>query len=263
MDLGIAGKVALVTAASKGLGRGCAEAMAREGCRVAICARSSKEVAETATAMAAATGSEVVGLVADMSKSQDIDALLANVRRRLGEIDILVTNAGGPAPGRYGDVAVEQLPGALELTLLSAVRLVNGVTDGMKARSWGRVIMITSISVKQPIDNLLLSNVARAGLTGFMKSAATELAPHGVTVNAVLPGLHATDRMRQLAAKAAEKSGQSIEAALEAMGKSVPMGRLGSPVDFGAVVAFLASQQAGFITGTNVLVDGGAYKGLL
>lgn len=263
MDLGIAGKVALVTAASKGLGRGCAEALAREGCRVAICARHGQEVARAATAIAAATGGEVIGFVADMSKSADIDELLANVRRHLGEIDILVTNAGGPPPGTYGEVSLEQYPAALELTLLSAVRLVKGVTDGMKARRWGRVIMITSISVKQPIDNLLLSNVARAGLTGFMKTAATELAPHGVTVNAVLPGLHATDRMKQLAAKAAETSGQTVEQALQAMGKNVPAGGLGSPADFGSVVAFLASRQASFITGTNILVDGGAYRGLL
>lgn len=263
MDLGITGKVALVTAASKGLGRGCAQALAREGCRVAICARNGKEVAAAAAEIAAATRSEVVGFVADMSKSADIDALLAHVRQQLGEIDILVTNAGGPPPGTYSEIGVEQFPGALELTLLSAVRLVKAVTDGMKSRGWGRVIMITSISVKQPIDNLLLSNVARAGLTGFMKTAATELAPYGVTVNAVLPGLHATDRMRQLAAKAAEEKGQSVEQALAAMGQTVPAGRLGSPADFGAVVAFLASRQASFITGTNVLVDGGAYRGLL
>jgi 3-oxoacyl-[acyl-carrier protein] reductase len=263
MDLGLENKLALVTAATKGLGRGCAEALAREGCRVAICARTAADVQRVAGEIAAATGSEVRGYTADMAKAGDIDALLAAVKAQMGNPDILVTNAGGPPPGKYADVKLEQYPQALELTLLSAVRLVAGLTEAMKAQHWGRILMITSIAVKQPIDTLLLSNVARAGLTGFMKTIATELAPFGITVNAVLPGLHATDRMQQLAKNQAQQKGTTPEAALAEMAKTIPAGRLGAAGDFGAVVAFLASQQAGFVTGSNILVDGGAYKGLI
>ncbi|MCC7145264.1 MAG: SDR family oxidoreductase [Phycisphaeraceae bacterium] len=263
MDLGLKNKLALVTAATKGLGRGCAEALAREGCRVAICARTTGDVQRVAGEIAAATGSEVRGYTADMAKPGDIDSLLVAVKAQLGNPDILVTNAGGPPPGKYADVKLEQYPQALELTLLSAVRLVAGVTEAMKAQGWGRILMITSIAVKQPIDTLLLSNVARSGLTGFMKTIATELAPFGITVNAVLPGLHATDRMQQLAKNQAQQKGTTPETALAEMAKTIPAGRLGTAGDFGAVVAFLASQQAGFVTGSNILVDGGAYKGLI
>ncbi|MCC7406613.1 MAG: SDR family oxidoreductase [Phycisphaeraceae bacterium] len=263
MDLGLRGKLALVTAATKGLGKGCAEALAREGCRVAICARTAEDVQRVAGEIAAATGSTVRGFVADMAKAGDIDGLLAVVKGEMGEPDVLVTNAGGPTPGRYADLKIEQYPAALELSLLGAVRLVHGVTEGMKRRGWGRIVMITSIAVKQPIDTLLLSNMARAGLTGFMKTIATELAPQGITVNAVLPGLHATDRMQQLAKNQAQQKGGTPEAALAEMAKTIPAGRLGAAGDFGAVVAFLASQQAGFITGSNIVVDGGAYKGLI
>jgi len=263
MDLGIAGKLALVTAATKGLGRACAEALAAEGCRVAICARTAEDVKRVAREIASVTDSEVVGFVADMSQAADIDRLVQQVRQKLGEIDILVTNAGGPPPGTYADMTLDQYPKAFELSAMSAIRLVHAVTDAMKVKHWGRIVMITSITVKQPIDTLLLSNMARAGLTGFMKTVATELAPYGVTVNAVLPGLHETHRLRQVAAKKGQTEGISTDDALAAMGKTVPAGRLGQPEQLGAMVAFLASQRAAYVTGTNVLVDGGAYKGLL
>jgi 3-oxoacyl-[acyl-carrier protein] reductase len=268
MDLQLSGRIALVTASTKGLGRACAQRLAMEGCHVAICSRTAQDVARAAgeiaeaAAAAGATG-EVAGFTADMSKADDIERLLEQVRRKLGDPQIVVTNAGGPPPGTYADLSLEQYAQAFELSAMSAIRLTHGVTDAMKAARWGRVIMITSISVKQPIGNLLLSNMARAGLTGFMKTVATELAPHGVTVNAVLPGLHATDRMQHLAATRAKQDGTSVEQALAALGKSVPVGTLGDPTDFAAMVALLASPLARFVTGSNILIDGGAYAGLL
>lgn len=263
MDLGIRGKVALVTAASKGLGRGSAEALSAEGCRVVICARTQADVERAAREIAARTGHEVVPLVADMSRAADIDALLGEVRRRLGDPEIVVCNAGGPPAGNFATISVEQFLPAVELSMMSSVRLTYAVVPAMKARGWGRVVYITSVSVKQPIPHILLSNTARAGLTGFMKTVAREIAPSGVTVNAVLPGTHETDRVRQTAHVRARTEGTTFEAAMEAQKASNPMRQLGDARDFGAVVAFLCSQQARFITGENVLVDGGSYAGLV
>jgi 3-oxoacyl-[acyl-carrier protein] reductase len=263
MDLGIAGKIALVTAASKGLGRGSAEALSAEGCRVAICARTRADVERAAKEIAAGSGHEVVPLVADMSRATDIDGLLEAVRQRLGDPDIVVCNAGGPPAGTFANTALEQFLPALELSMLSSIRLTYGAVPAMRARGWGRVVYITSVSVKQPIPYILLSNTARAGLTGFMKTVAREIAATGVTINAVLPGSHATDRVRQTAENRARTEGITVEAAIDAHKAGNPMRALGDPRDFGAVVAFLCSQQARFITGENVLVDGGSYAGLV
>jgi 3-oxoacyl-[acyl-carrier protein] reductase len=263
MDLGIAGKVALVTAASKGLGRGSAEALSAEGCRVAICARTRADVERAAQEIGSQTGHEVVPFVADVSQAADIEALLDQVRRRLGDPDIVVGNAGGPPPGTFATTPLDQFLPAVELSMMSSIRLTYAVVPAMRARGWGRIVYITSVSVKQPIPYILLSNTARAGLTGFMKTAARELAPTGVTINAVLPGTHATDRVRETARNRAQAEGISVEAAMEAQKATNPMRALGDARDFGAVVAFLCSQQARFITGENVLVDGGAYAGLV
>ncbi len=264
MDFGIAGKIALVTAASKGLGRGSAEALSAEGCRVAICARTRDDVERAAREIAARSGHEVAPFVADMSRAADIDALLDAVRKRLGDPDIVVCNAGGPPPGNFASTALEQFLPAVELTMMSAIRLTYAAVPAMKAKGWGRIVYITSVSVKQPIPFILLSNTARAGLTGFMKTVAREIAATGVTVNAVLPGTHDTDRVRQTAATRAKAEGLAgIDQALEAQKATNPMHALGDPRDFGCVVAFLCSQQARFITGENVLVDGGAYTGLV
>jgi 3-oxoacyl-[acyl-carrier protein] reductase len=230
---------------------------------VAICARTTAEVERAAREIAAKTGHPVEAFTADMSKPGDIDQLLSTVRQRLGDPDIVVGNAGGPPAGNFATIRLDQFLPAIELTMMSSIRLTYAVVPAMKAKGWGRIVYITSVSVKQPIPFILLSNTARAGLTGFMKTVAREIAGSGVTVNAVLPGTHATDRVRQTAETRAKAEGIPVEAALDAHRGSNPMGQLGDARDFGAVVAFLCSQQARFITGENVLVDGGAYAGLV
>jgi 3-oxoacyl-[acyl-carrier protein] reductase len=263
MDLGIKGKIALVTAASKGLGRGSAEALSAEGCRVAICARTRADVEQAAREIAARSGHDVVPFVADMTKAGDIETLLAGVRAQLGDPDIVVCNAGGPPAGNFASIKVEQFIPAVELSMMSSVRLTYAAVPAMVQKGWGRIVYITSVSVKQPIAHILLSNTARAGLTGFMKTVAREIAHTGVTINAILPGSHETDRLRQTAWSRAASEGITFEAAMDAQRGANPMRVLGDPADFGAVVAFLCSQQARFITGESVLVDGGSYAGLV
>ncbi len=263
MNLGIDNKIALVTAASRGLGRGCAEQLAAEGCRVAICARDKTAVNQAAEEISSATGSEVVGFDADLSKADDISGLLEGVRQSLGDPEILVTNAGGPPPGTFASTALADYEKALNLTLMSAVHLIHGVTPAMRTTGWGRIIAITSISVKQPIGTLLLSNMARTGLTGFLKTVATELAPDGITVNALLPGIHQTSRIDQLAQYRADQENKSKEDVIQEMKSANPSQTIGDPSDFGAAAAFLAGIQARYITGQNLLLDGGNYSGLL
>lgn len=263
MDFGIKGKVALVTASSRGLGRGCAEQLAAEGCRVAICSRDEKSVRQAAEEMSAQTGNAVKGFSADLNDASEIDRLIEAVRQSLGDPDIVITNAGGPPPGTYATTPLEAYDKALNLTLMSAVRLIHAVTPAMIEKRWGRIIAITSISVKQPIGTLLLSNMARAGLTGFLKTIATELAPHGITVNALLPGTHKTSRIDQLAKHRAEQENKSPQAVIQEMMSANPSQTIGDPGDFGAAAAFLASLQARYITGQSLLVDGGNYRGLL
>jgi 3-oxoacyl-[acyl-carrier protein] reductase len=230
---------------------------------VAICSRDGDAAKAAAHAIADQTGGELVGFGADLSKATDINRLLEDVRKSMGDPDILVTNAGGPPPGNYATTALENYQKALDLTLMSAVHLIQGVTPAMQAKGWGRIIAITSISVKQPIDTLLLSNMARAGLTGFLKTIATELAPDGITVNALLPGTHQTSRIDQLAEHRAEQENKTKEAVIQEMMDATPSKTIGDPSDFGAAAAFLASKQAGYITGQNLLLDGGKYSGLL
>ena len=263
MNFGINGKIALVTAASRGLGRGCAEQLAAEKCRVAICSRDSSAIKQAAGEISTKTGSEVLGFGADLSKAGEISRLLEDVRQALGEPDILVTNAGGPPPGTFASTALEEYEKALNLTLMSAVHLIRGAIPAMQTKGWGRIIAITSISVKQPIGTLLLSNMARAGLTGFLKTIATELAPDGITVNALLPGTHKTSRIDQLAQHRAGQENKSPEDIIREMMSANPSNTIGDPSDFGAAAAFLASVQARYITGQNLLVDGGNYRGLL
>ncbi len=263
MDLGINGRVALVTAASRGLGRGCAEQLAAENCRVAICSREEAAAKTAAAEIAGDSGAEVLGFGADVSKTGDVNHLLERVRETIGDPQILVTNAGGPPPGTFASTDLAEYGKALNLNLMSAVHLIHGVVPGMKAKGWGRIIAITSISVKQPIGNLLLSNMARAGLTGFLKTIATELAPDGITVNALLPGTHKTSRIDQLARHRADSENKTPEDVIKEMMAANPTGTIGNPADFGAAAAFLASAQARYITGQNLLVDGGNYSGLL
>jgi len=263
MNFGINGKIALVTAASRGLGRGCAQQLAAEKCRVAICSRDKTAAKHAAEEISRDTGAEVLGFDADVSKAEDINRLLDEVRQSLGEPEILVTNAGGPPPGTFASTALEEYEKALNLNLMSAVHLIHGLAPAMKAKGWGRIIAITSISVKQPIGNLLLSNMARAGLTGFLKTIATELASDGITVNALLPGTHKTSRIDQLAQHRAGQENRPPEEIIREMMSANPSNTIGDPSDFGAAAAFLASVQARYITGQNILVDGGNYRGLL
>jgi 3-oxoacyl-[acyl-carrier protein] reductase len=240
MDLGIAGKRAAVAAASSGLGLGSAKALAAEGVRVAICGRDQAKL----DAAAAEIGVDCVALVADVGDAAGGAAFVAAAAEALGGVDILVTNAGGPPAGNFAAVDVDDYPKALDLNLLSVVGMCKAAAPAMLERGWGRVVAITSISVRQPIGNLILSNTARAGATGFLKTMARELAGSGVTVNSVQPGLHRTPRVEQLYAD------------------GVP-GRTGEPDDFGSVVAFLCSEQAKFVTGAAIHVDGGDYAALL
>ncbi len=263
MDLDIKGKIALVAASTRGLGRGCAQALASEGCRVAVCSRNQTAAQEAAMDIAAQSGSEVLGFAADMRLEEDIDRLVKQVINSLGHPDILVTNAGGPPPGTFETTPLPDYQKALELNLMSAVHLVHQLYPAMKNNRWGRIIAITSISVKQPISNLLLSNMARAGLTGFLKTVSTELAPYGITVNALLPGTHETSRINQLVQDRAMREGKSEEELYQEMVASVPCKTIGDPADFGAAAAFLAGRQARYITGQNLLIDGGKYGGLL
>lgn len=255
MDFGIQGKVALVTAASKGLGRATAEDLSREGCRVAICARSKEDTEKAAREISDLTGNEVVPFTSDLSKEDEINNLVRNVQDRLGNPEILIVNAGGPPLGNFDDTPLERYPEAIELTLMSGVRLTHACLPAMRKQNWGRIVFISSISVKQPIPFLLLSNMTRAGLTGFMKTVANEIAESGVTLNAVLPGQHRTDRVVQ----GYKENPEGVKAATE----QIAMKRLGEPEELAALVAFLASARASYITGSSILVDGGAHQGLL
>jgi 3-oxoacyl-[acyl-carrier protein] reductase len=237
MDLGIDGKVALVTAASKGLGRGAALALAREGCRVAICSRDPGNLVETAGEM----GDDVLTIPADVTEPDAPRALVDATVARFGGLDILVANAGGPPQARALEVEDDALLEAVNANLLTSIRLVRESLPHMRATGWGRIVLLTSISVKQPIPNLAYSNTARTGLWGWAKTAAQDLIADGVTLNLLCPGLHATDRVRELGVG----------------------GPLGDPEDFGRVVAFLCSASAGFVSGVALQVDGASTLGLL
>ena len=263
MDLGLKNKIALVAASSQGLGRAVAEELAAEGASLVLCARDQKTLTETAAAIAESTNAHVLAVPADVTIVDDIKRLVAAGIERFGRIDILVTNAGGPPAGRFEQLTHEQWEQAIRLTLLSAVELARQVLPGMKARRWGRILNITSIAVKQPVENLLLSNSLRAGLTGFARTLANEVASDGITVNNVLPGYTRTERLDELAQMMAQKQGISPNEFRAKWEQEIPMGRLGEPHEFAALVAFLASERASYITGTSIQVDGGWTRSLL
>jgi len=260
MDLGLQGKVALVTAGSKGLGKGIALELAREGARVAISSRS-EELRRAAAEIGAATGHEPLIVAADLTQGEDIARLIATTLEGYGQIDILVNNTGGPPPGYFDDFGDEQWQRAVDLLLLSSVRLIRGVLPGMRERRWGRIINSTSVAVKQPIGNLLLSNAVRTAVIGLAKSLANEVAAEGITVNNLLPGSIYTDRVTQNTEATARRTGQPVEAVRRAAEAQIPIGRYGRVEEYAAAAVFLASERASYITGTNLLVDGGVYKG--
>ena len=262
MDLGLNGKTALVTASSKGIGKAVAEELASEGCKVAICSRSKEDLEVTADDIKRKYGVDVLWSVCDLNKSPDIENTFRVVLKQFGNIDILINNCGGPPSGFFMDFAEEQWVTAFEQVFLSVVRLSNLVIPGMVAKQWGRIVNITSVSVKQPIDNLILSNSFRSGVIGFAKSLSNEFAKHNITVNNVAPGFTLTNRLYDLAVSRAKSSGLSHEEVLADMTKQVPMNRLARPEEIGALVTFLCSNQAGYITGNTIHVDGGWVKGL-
>lgn len=263
MDLGLTGKVALVTAASKGLGKGIATQLAREGADVIISSRSEEALRAAAVEIAAAGGQEPLVVAADVSDAAALERLVAAAMGRFGRIDILVNNAGGPAPGMFFDIGDEQWQKAVDLLLLSTVRLTRLIVPQMRERKWGRIINSTSVSVKQPIANLLLSNSVRTAVIGLAKSLAAELARDGITVNNLLPGSIYTDRIEQLNRATAERTGRPLEEVRRAAEADIPVGRYGTVEEYAAAAAFLASEQASYITGVSLLVDGGVYRGLM
>lgn len=262
MDLGLKDKVALVAAASQGLGRAVAEELAAEGAALVLCARNPATLAETVAAIADASGAHVLAVPADVTDIDQITRVVQSANERFGRIDILVTNAGGPPAGRFDQLTREQWEEASRLTLFSAIELARQVLPGMKERGWGRILNITSIAVKQPVENLMLSNSLRAGLTGFARTLANEVAAHGITVNNILPGYTRTERLEELATMMAEKQGISAAEFASKWEKEIPMGRLGEPREFAAVAAFLVSERASYVTGTSVQVDGGWIRSL-
>jgi 3-oxoacyl-[acyl-carrier protein] reductase len=259
MDLGLTGRVALVTAASKGMGKASAMGLAAEGAKVVMCARTESDLKDAAEEIRAKTKAEVLAMPADVTKKDDVAALVERAIKTFGHVDILVANAGGPPRGYFEDMTDEQWQGAFDVSLLSVVRLVRAVLPSMKARRWGRILTIQSVSVKQPIPELLLSNAVRPGVAGMMKTLAGQLGKDGITVNTVCPGKIMTDRFLG----GQKISGLSREEYLARAVEDVPVRRVGTPEEFANVIVFLASERASYVTGVSVQVDGGLVRGLL
>ncbi len=259
MDTGLKGKRAIVCAASKGLGRACAMALAREGVAVVITARTAGPLEQTAAEIRAATGAKVTAVVGDITTEAGRAAALA----ACPEPDILVNNAGGPPPGDFRDWEREDWIAALDANMLTPIFLIRAVVDGMCARRFGRIVNITSGSVKSPIATLGMSNGARAGLTGFVAGLARQVARHNVTINGLLPGPFLTDRLRSNAQAAADKQGRTVDDVIAERGGASPAGRVGDPEELGAACAFLCAASSGYIVGQNLLLDGGAFNSML
>ena len=259
MNFGLTGKTALVTAASKGMGKACALGLAAEGARVVMCARTDVDLQAAAEEVRNKTGAQVVAMPADVTRADQVKALVARAHETFGGVDILVANAGGPPRGYFDELSDEQWYGAFEVSLLSVVRLVREVLPSMRQRRWGRIITIQSSSVKQPIDGLDLSNAIRPGAAGLMKTLATELGADNILVNTVCPGRILTDRLLG----GARQAGLSPEEYVRQVGADVPVGRVGTPEEFANVVVFLASERASYVTGVAIQVDGGLIRGLL
>ncbi|MES2401433.1 MAG: SDR family oxidoreductase [Pseudomonadota bacterium] len=258
MDLGIAGKWALVCGASKGLGLGCAQALAAEGVNVLMVARGAEALQASAAKLAASSTVKVQSVAADITTVEGRAAVFA-IRK---DFDIVVTNAGGPPTGDFRDWDRDAWIKAVDANMLTPIELIKVTVDGMAARGFGRIINITSSAVKAPIDILGLSNGARSGLTGFVAGASrSRIAASGVTINNLLPGAFDTDRLKATFSGAVQKTGQTLDAVMDARRKGIPAQRFGTPEEFGAICAFLCSMQASYINGQNVLADGGAYPG--
>jgi len=263
MDLGLRGKIALVAASSRGLGRAVAEELANEGASLILCARDAHALNQTKQDIVGLSGVQVLAVPADLTLPGDVQRVVDSGIKQFGQIDILVTNAGGPPAGKFEQLTIEQWEQAARLTLFSALELTRHVLPGMKARGWGRILNITSIAVKQPVENLILSNSLRAAVTGLARTLANEVAAEGITVNNILPGYTRTERVEDLAVMMAEKHGISAAEFKQKWEQEIPMRRLGEPREFAALAAFLVSERASYITGTSIQVDGGWIRGLL
>lgn len=253
MDLGLNGKIALVTGASKGIGLAAAQALAAEGARVALVARSGDALDEAVRGIESA-GGEALAVVGDVGRADEVERVVAEVRRRLGDPQVLVANAGGPRAGTPSGLDEQAWADAVQLTLMSTVRLVQATLPAMRRGRWGRIVTITSLSVREPLLNLTLSNALRAGVTGYIKTLSQEVAAEGITANNVAPGYTATARLAELFADAAAE---------RALVETIPAKRLGTPEEIAAAVAFLASEPAAYVTGQTLLVDGGIVKSLM
>lgn len=262
MDLGLKGRVALVAASSRGLGRAIAEELAAEGADLLLCARGEDALVETADSIRSRSGVRVFAVAADLTDPAGVARVLGAAREP-GRVDVLVTNTGGPPPGPFEKHDPDAWDAAVRQNLFSVINLTRGVLAGMKQRRWGRIINVTSIAVKQPVDDLILSNSVRAAVTGFARTLANEVATHGITVNNVMPGYTRTDRLEALARRTAERKGIDPAHPYDAWNDEIPMGRIGEPRELAALVAFLASERASYITGNSISVDGGWIRSLL
>lgn len=261
VDLGLNGKTALVAASSKGLGKACAMAFAREGAKVVICARDGQELTAAEAEIRKTYNAEVLAVNCDLTEVNTAGKLVAAAAETFGNVDILVNNSGGPPPGFFPDMQDEDWEQAFNLTVLSSVRLTRAVLPLMKKRRYGRIINITSVSVKQPIDQLLLSNSLRLAVVGWAKTLSNQVAAQGITINNVCPGWTRTGRVEQLLKSQAVHKNISMAEAEKAITDGIPMSRLGSPEEFADVVAFLASERAGYMTGATIQIDGGMTAG--
>lgn len=262
MDLGLRGKVALVAAASQGMGRATALALAREGCRVAMCARNQGPLDAAATAIRKETGAEVLAFRADVGRAAEIRAFVEAATKSFAGVDLLVANAGGPPTGRFEALTEEQWSQAFELTFQSTARLIRACVPSMKSRGSGAIVAITSISVKQPVENLILSNAMRAAVVGLVKTLARELAADQIRVNAVAPGWIATDRLMDLMRGRAQREQRKFEDVVAEASKEVPLGRFGEPREVAELITFLLSERAAYLTGNIIQIDGGLYRGI-
>lgn len=260
MNLQIEGKTVLVTASSSGIGRATAEEFIKEGCKVAICSHNKENLLKAVHEIKTNYNIEPLWEVCDINKLEDIENMVKIVKRNFGDIEILVNNCGGPAPGFFEDLSDENWNDAFEQVLMSAVRFTRLVLPAMKSKNWGRVINITSLSVKQPVDNLILSNSLRNAVTGFAKTLSNQVGKYNITVNNVAPGYTLTSRLYELAVSRAKQSGDSHEHVLASMANDVPMKRLARPDEVASLIIYLASEQAGYITGSTIAVDGGIIK---
>jgi 3-oxoacyl-[acyl-carrier protein] reductase len=263
MNLGLTNRVAIISAASKGLGRAVATELSREGARVAICARTAADLVETAGQISRETSNEVFHQTVDVTNAAAVASFVAAVEKRFGRVDICITNSGGPPSKLFKDTDSSDWKSAVDLLLMSTVFFAKETLPLMQKNKWGRLITITSYTVKQPVDGLLLSNSVRAAVTGLARTLANEYAAHGITVNNVCPGYTSTDRLSELTSVLSERNGITQEEVVAGWKRQIPAGRLGTPEEFAAVVTFLASERASYVNGTSIAIDGGIVRSLL